>query len=168
MNRAALLGLVAFWAIPAFSCTCVYAAKTPSDYGAPVVFRGTVTEMKTLPVRNEMKLRGRYAIKFRVDEAWRGSPQRTRVIYGVDDGTDCMGGSSYIVGKSYLVFANEQLSDDVRLDGINLWIGWTDVLAKGTPMLADAPCTPGGETSEAPVRKALRRLGKGSRPPQNK
>ena len=52
-----------------------------------MVFRGTVTDKKLLPVRAEMNGRRRYAITFRVDENWKGSRQRNIVIYGLD-GTD--------------------------------------------------------------------------------
>jgi hypothetical protein len=168
MNRLAILGVIALWGGPAFSCTCVWAAKPPVDFGASVVFRGTVTDKKLLPVREEMNGRGRYAITFRVDENWKGSRQRTIVIYGLDEGTDCRGGSSYEVGKNYLVFASEQQSQDVSLDGTKLWFGWTDVLPKGTPMLVPMGCTPGGETSKVFVKDALNQLGKGSPPAEAK
>jgi len=160
MNRLALLGF--FTCAPVFSCTCVSATKQPSDFGASAVFRGTVIEKKLMPARTEMNGRGRYAITFRVDENWKGARQRTIVIYGLDDGTDCMGGSSYTVGKNYLVFASEETSQDVYLDGTHLWFGWTDVLPQGTPMLVTMACTPSGETSQGFVRDALKGLRKGS------
>jgi hypothetical protein len=167
MNRLAIIGFVAFLGTPAFSCTCVWTTKPPVDFGASVVFRGTVTDRKLMPARAEMK-RGRYEITFRVDEVWKGSRQRTIVLYGVDDGTDCMGGSSYEVGKNYLVFASEQSSQDVSLDGTKLWFGWTDVLPKGTPMLVPTACSPSGEISEIFVKDALNQLGKGSPPTEDK
>jgi hypothetical protein len=168
MNRLAIFGLVAFWGAPAFSCTCVWAKTPPADFGASVVFRGTVSDKTLLPDRAEMKHRGRYAITFRVDQYWKKSRQRTIVIYGLDARADCMGGSSYEVGKNYLVFASKQPSKDVYLDGANLWFGWTDVLPKGTPMLVPTACTPSGEISEVFVRTALNRLGKGSLPRESK
>jgi len=166
MNRLAILGVVAFWGAPAFSCTCVSATKPPADFGASVVFRGTVTDKKLLPTRAEMKGRGRYAITFRVDENWKGSRQRTVVIYGLDEAADCMGGSSYKVGKEYLVFAAEQQSQDAPVYGINWW--FTDVLPKRTPMLVYSPCAPSGETSKVFVRDAINQLGKGSLPIEDK
>jgi hypothetical protein len=113
-----------------------------------------------------MKGRGRHAITFRVDEYWKGAPGRTLIIYGVDDGTDCLGDGAYEVGKNYLVYASEQDVQDVTVDGLPggpLWYGWTDVLPKGTKMLVPGTaCVPGGEASA--VRKSLRELGTG-RPP---
>src|ERR1700733_7994977 len=92
-----LFGLLVIVCEPMLPCTCVSSTMPPADYGASVIFRGTVTEKKTLPVRPEMPRRGRYAITFRVDEYWKGPRQLTIVIYGLDDGTDCLGGSSYEV-----------------------------------------------------------------------
>jgi hypothetical protein len=164
MNHVAILGIVVFWGTPAFSCSCVSASKPQVDFGASVVFRGTVTEKKLLAARAEMNGRGRYAITFRVDENWKGSRLPTLVIYALDDGTDCTGGSSFTVGKNYLVFASEKTSQDVSLDGTHLWFGWTEVLPKATPMLVPTPCTPSGETSRVFVRAAINQLGKGSSP----
>jgi hypothetical protein len=168
MIRLASFGLVAFLGTPGFSCTCAFATKPPVDFGASAVFRGTVTDKKLMPARTEMKGRGRYEITFRVDEHWKGSRRRMIVIYGLEEGTDCMGGASYEVGKNYLVFASEQLSQDVSLDGTRMWFGWTDVLPKGTPMLVPAACAPSGETSKTFVRDALNQLGKGSPPAEGK
>jgi len=69
-----------------------------NDYA--VVFRGTVVERRVLPQRAEMKGRRSYSITFRVDEYWKGSPDRMRILYGVDSGTDCMGDGGYEVGKN--------------------------------------------------------------------
>jgi hypothetical protein len=83
------------------------------------------------------------------------------IIYGVGDGTDCLGGSGYEVGKNYLVYSSEQdVKDEVI--GTFFWYGWTDLLPKGTKMLVPGSCTPGGEISA--VRKSLRELGKGRVP----
>ena len=135
----------------------------PADYGASVIFRGTVTEKKTLPVRPEMPRRGRYAITFRVDEYWKGPRQLTIVIYGLDDGTDCLGGSSYEVGQNYLVFASQEPSKDVFL-GSYFWYGWTDIVSKGSPVLMDTAGAPSGKVSEPFVKDAIKRLGKESHP----
>jgi hypothetical protein len=168
-NPVAFFGLLAFLGTPAFSCTCMSAVSPPVDFGASVVFRGTVTDKKLLPARTDMKGRGRYEITFQVDEAWKGSRQRKIVIYGLDDGTDCMGVSSYVVRKNYLVFAAEKPSQDVSWAGsTKLWFGWTDVLPKGTPMLVPTACAPSGETSEVFVRDALNKLGQGSPPAEAK
>ncbi len=88
------LGLLAVVSVPALPCTCVSAVSSTAKTARnddPVVFRGAVIERKLLPQRIEMKGRRRYAITFRVDEYWKGSPDRTLVLYGVDDGTDCLG-----------------------------------------------------------------------------
>lgn len=67
-----------------------------------------VIERKTLPTRREMKGPGRYAITFRVEEYWKGSPGRTLTLYGLDGGTDCLGDGDYQIGRNYLVYAVEQ------------------------------------------------------------
>jgi hypothetical protein len=152
--------------VPMFPCSCVSLTKSPADYGASVVFRGTVTEKKTLPVRAEMPRRGRYAITFRVNQYWKGPKQTTVILYGLDDGPDCLGGSSYQVGTEYLVFADEAPSQDVFLER-NFWYGWTDIIPNGTPMLMDASCAPKGKVSERFVRDAIKRLGKGHSPVSN-
>lgn len=109
-----------------------------------------------------MSGRGRYAITFQVDEYWKGSPRRTVVLYGVDNGTDCLGDGGYVAGKNYLVYASEVEAKDVTLDG-RFWYGWTDVLSEGMKMLVpQTACTPGGEISS--VRRALRLVGKGRVP----
>jgi hypothetical protein len=67
-----------------------------------------------------MKGRGRYAIIFRVDEYWKGTPGKGVTLYGVDDGTDCLGDGGYVVGKSCLVYASELDVTDVVAEGV-LW-----------------------------------------------
>jgi hypothetical protein len=154
-----VLGLIC--STPAFACTCAYAALPQPDYGASTVFRGTVTERKLLTDRTEMRGRKRYAITFRVDESWKGSRAGMLIVYGMDDGSDCQGGSSYEIGKNSLVFADEGPSQD-RMLGEKFWYGWTDVVPQGTRLLELRVCTPSGEISK--VSEALKRLGKGSVP----
>ena len=126
-----------------------------------VVFRGVVTAKKALPARPDLKRNG-YAITFRVDEYWKGSPGRTLVIYGVDPGTDCQGGGEYQVGKSYLVFAVAHAATDV-LSGNDFWYGWKDMLPEGSVMLVpDTACKPGGEIPK--VKASLDQLGPGRAP----
>jgi hypothetical protein len=163
---AILLGLLVLLCQPMFPCSCVSTTMPSADFGASVVFRGTVTERKTLAGRTEMRGHGRYAITFRVDEYWKGPKQRTIILYGLDDGTDCLGGSSYQVGTEYLVFASERPSKDVFLGGA-FWYGWTDVIPDGTPMLMDTECAPSGKISELFVMDAIKRLGKGRSPVSN-
>jgi hypothetical protein len=101
MLRALLTISLVSSSITALPCTCVTAvnptAKTMMADDA-VVFRGVVTARKTLPSRAEMRGRNRYAISFRVDEYWKGSPGRTLVIYGLDPVTDCLGDGGYHTG----------------------------------------------------------------------
>ena len=155
-----------FIALPAFPCTCVFAVdSTARDYlsTASVVFRGTVTQRETFPQRVEMKGRGRYAITFRVNEYWKGSPGRRVTLYGMDGRADCMGGGGYQVGKNYLVFAGQGKAKDIILENGFFWYGWADVLPEGTTMLVpQLACTPGGETSAA--KQAIRELGRGRAP----
>ena len=108
-----------------------------------MVFRGTVTARKPLAVLTEMRGRGRYAITFRVDEYWRGPRQPTVIVYGLDNGSDCLGGSGFEVGKDYLIFASEQPSQDVfRPGGTTFWYGWTDVVPqRDTHVGASGLCT---------------------------
>ena len=165
-GRLAVLGfLFVLMPKPMFSCSCLWKTMPPADYDAAVVFRGTVTEKRTLLVRPEMPRRGRYAITFRVGEYWKGSRQATIVVYGLEDGTDCLGGSSYEVGAEYLVFASQEPSQDVLWPGsTTLWYSWTDVVPKGSPVLMTPACTPTGKVSELFVRDAMNRLGRGSPP----
>ena len=150
----------------ALACTCVTmalnsTAKTMMSDDA-VVFRGVVTQRKTLPSRAEMRERNRFAITFRVDEYWKGSPGRTLVIYGLDPGTDCLGDGGYQVGKEYLVYAREERAKDVLM-GDYFWYGWKDILPEGSVMLVpDTACKPGGEVAKA--RAALGELGLGRVP----
>lgn len=164
--RLAFLALLSCLGNPLLACTCAFPKMPPADYGASVVFRGTVTDRQTLVARPEMRGRKRYAITLRVDESWKGSVQRSVVIYGLDEGTDCMGGSRLEVGKNYLVFASEQPSVDVLRPGSKEpWFSWADVLPKGTPVLMLTACAPTGQTSEPYVIQALKRLGKATSPP---
>ena len=165
-RHLATLGFLLFATLPALPCSCVAPinsnAKTAMS-GVSVVFHGTVLQRKTLPQRSEMRRRGRYAITFRVNEYWKGSPGRTVILYGLDSGTDCLGDGGYEVGKNYLVYAAEVDSKDIVMENGYFWYGWTDVLPEGTKMLRPATCVPGGETPAD--RKGLHRdLGKGRIP----
>jgi hypothetical protein len=94
MSRTLLVISLISSSITAFPWTCVTAANSTATTmmaDDAVVFRGVVVERKTLPSRAEMRGRNRYAITFRVDEYWKGSPGRTLVIFGLDPGTDCLG-----------------------------------------------------------------------------
>jgi hypothetical protein len=165
MLRALLTISLVSSGITALPCTCVTAVNSTAKTMMAddvVVFRGKVTERKTLPSRTEMRGRNRYAIAFRVDEYWKGSPGRTLVIYGLDPGTDCLGDGGYQVGKEYLVYASEQRAKDFLM-GDYFWYGWKDILPEGSVMLVpDTACKPGGEVAKA--RAALDELGRGRVP----
>lgn len=162
------LGFLLLCASPALPCTCVVPLKSDArtamnDVSISIVFRGTVLNRQTLPRRVEMRGRGRYAITFHVDEYWKGAPEPSVILYGLDSGTDCLGDGGYEIGKNYLVYASEQNVKDVIMENGYFWYGWTDVLPDGTKMLVpETACLPGGETSA--VRKAIRKLGKGRIP----
>jgi hypothetical protein len=131
---------------------------------AAMVFRGLVIERKVLPSRDDMRGRGRYSIVFRVNEYWKGSSERTVLLYDVDPSSDCLG-FGYQVGKEYLVYAREQKVDDIFV-GDALWVGWKDILPEGSDMLVDIACTPTGEISTVFVRAALAELGRGRKYPK--
>jgi hypothetical protein len=169
MLRATVV-LVILGSMDAAACTCVSAvnatAKTPMA-DAWSVFRGTVIESKLLPQHPEMGGRRRYEVIFRVNRIWKGDPSQTVTLHEVDPGTDCMGGI-YEVGKEYLVYAMSSSARDFTLPDGKLWIGWTDVLKPGTPILQTMACTMSGLTSEPGVQHALDQLGRGSPPPKEK
>ncbi len=120
-----------------------------------MVFRGSVVERPVLPQRTEMKGRGRYAI-FHVDEHWKGIPGRTVILYGVDDGTDCLGDGGYEVGKNYLVYASEPDVADGFAEGS--CYGWTDLLPKRSKILVpQTACMPRGNICGAEVAADLER-----------
>ena len=164
MRGSATVALLLFGALPAVPCSCVYPVGTTAKTqlsDAAVALRGSVVDRKTLPRRPDMR-RGRYAITFRVDEYWKGSPSKTIVVYGVDPGTDCEGWGDVEIGKAYLIYAREQKVEDIFLAD-RLWIGWKDVLPEGTKMLVPVECSPSGEVSQ--VGWALKELGTGKRVP---
>ena len=72
-----------------------------------------------------------------------------------------MGGQDHERERDQAVY---RVARDYRLDKDYFWFGWTDVLPEGTHMLVPAACAPGGETTVAVVRTALRELGKGRTP----
>lgn len=161
---AALLLLTASLAQP---CVCVNDPKSEGKDAmdsASLVFRGTVIARSALPPHPQMRGRSRYAITFRVDEYWKGSPSSTVTIYKPNAGIDCDSGDYHEVGKNYLVYADQVEARDAKADDYFMY-GWSDVLPSETKILigVDA-CAPSGETTEKRVRKALRQLGKGHIP----
>jgi hypothetical protein len=158
-----LRALIWTWGASALACTCVTSAseRVPAPH-ASIVFRGTVSAVDRLPEHPKMRGRQRYVVTLRVEESWRGSVGSVITLYDLDPGTDCMG-RTFVKGEEYLIFALEQESRDYELDSDNFWHGWTDVQPKGSKMVRELSCTPGGETSRDPVREALKRLGKGKK-----
>jgi hypothetical protein len=123
-------------------------------------------EVATLPVRPEMKGRGRVKVIFEVLRYWKGKPNSLVTLYDLSLGEsgDCMG-YGFQIGKEYLVYAQSTISKDVRPDPDFFWYGWTDVIPVGTPMLVPAmACSPGGDVKRSYTRAALRRLGAGEKP----
>ena len=165
MSRPSIfLTLASFTAGPAMACTVVY---TPSPREAlkssTVVLRGTVLKSEILRDHPEMRGRHRYAVTLRVAEYWKGNRGETVILYDLDPGTDCLG-YGLQVGKEYLIFAWEEGARDYRLAADDFSFGWTDVLTSGTPMLQPRTNVPGGDLSEATVRRQPRQLGRGTLP----
>jgi len=122
------------WTTSATACTCVsFPPPSEAMQASALVFRGSVTHVKTLPERPKMGGRQRYAVTFLVEEYWRGTPAQTITLYDLDPGTDCMG-AGFQSGRTYLVFAAEEIAKDYQPDPDFFWCGWTDVLPAGTPM----------------------------------
>jgi hypothetical protein len=149
------------------ACTCVpFPSAREAMASSALVFRGSVTNVETLPSHPKMRGRQRYAVTFLVNEYWRAAtPAQTVTLYDLDPGTDCMG-AGFQKGRTYLVFAAADKARDYQLDDPDSFlVGWTDVLPPGTPMFQPlVACMPGGDTSRPEVRKHLRQLGRGTSP----
>jgi hypothetical protein len=167
MWRAAIVsGFAAALVSAAVACTIVY-TPTPREAmrTATVVFRGTVVNSQELRQHPEMRGRKRYAVTLRATEYWKGDRGESVVLYDLDPGTDCLG-FGLRVGKEYLIFAKEEAAADVRYAADDFAVGWTDVLAPGTPMLKPETNVPGGDLSDLSVRRSMRQLGSGRKLPK--
>jgi hypothetical protein len=125
----------------------------------------------------------RYAVKFRVDEYWKGSPANTLILYEfttkLNFGGSCSGPPE--PGKAYLLYAvEERAKDHIMSDGereglplllpsslprdttFRLWSGWTDIMPEGTAMLVRS--FGGGDVTDPNVQLCLEVLGIGQRP----
>jgi hypothetical protein len=166
INRIVLVVGFAHAAIPSLiACSCVSAvATTPRSEvtNAELVFRGTVLESKRLPQHSDSNVRQRYAVTFRVNRLWKGTPNETATLYDLSPGTDCQG-FGFEVGKEYLVYASQAVAEDFKI-GERLFYAWTDILTPGTQMLRPIPCTYGGLTSDKGVKNSLSGLGPGKAP----
>jgi len=129
-----------------------------------VIFRGVVVGKKKLPAPE--KFNGSvYAVTYRVEEYWKGSPARELVIYGMADVFPgrCEGWGDVSVGKEYLIYAFEGEVRDEYSQPDRTWIEYVDAIPKGTKILTVGACTPSGQVSETYVDIALRKLGTGTR-----
>lgn len=154
------------------ACTCAVlvdpANPVPPDQvftrTSSLIFRGVVVGKRKLPAPE--RLQGSvYAVTYRVNEYWRGSPTRELVIYGMADVFPgrCEGWGDVSVGKEYLIYASESEVQDQYSQPDRTWIEYVDAIPKGTKILTVPACTPSGEVSESNVDRALRRLGPGTR-----
>ena len=146
MMRTIAVALLSSMAVrSAAACTCVSAAKETAVSqmrDVALVFKGTVVESKLLPEHPEVH-RARYAVTFRVERYWKGSPAAKVTLFDVSPGTDCQE-FGFEVGKQYLVYALQSEANDFRLENGRLLWAWTDVLPAGAAMLQATACTPGG------------------------
>ena len=160
-------------ACPIMGCSCVFPVdpanpETPDQMfmkTSSVVFRGVVVAKRKLP--SSEKMQGSvYAVTYRVDEYWKGSPAREVVIYGMANvfSGRCEGWGDVLVGKEYLIYAFEREVNDEYNQSDRTWIEYVDVIPKGTRILTVGACI----SSEASLRwsdvaPALHKLGPGSR-----
>jgi hypothetical protein len=167
-----MLFLCAGTARPLFACSCVFPVdpanpETPDQMfmrTSSVIFRGVVVGKRKLP--GAEKMHGSvYAVTYRVDEYWKGSPTRELVIYGMADifPGRCEGWGEVSVGKEYLIYAFEREVQNEYSQSDRTWIEYVDVIPKGTKIMTVGACTPSGEISRSDVDPALRRLGPGTR-----
>ena len=148
------------WTSIALACDCIGPKVHAEVDRSDVVFRGVVTKVTELPSRADLK-RTRSAVEFSVSRYWKGNPLPKVTLHVVDLRGDCLG-ARFIENSEYLVFAHTQAADDFRIENF-LWIGWLDLMPKGTELLtAREICT---NTSEIRKAKAsLRPLGQGKKP----
>jgi hypothetical protein len=147
-------------ATPVSGCSCL-ALGVKHDMGvSALVFRGTVMDIRELPLRKEMGDRRRYTAAFSVSEYWKGSPSKTVLLHLVDPRPDCTG-ARFDLGKEYVVFALAQRATDYRL-GDDFWYGRLDILHEGDEILTvNNFCD---STADVKLASAtLKELGKGKR-----
>jgi hypothetical protein len=129
-----------------------------------LIFRGVVVGKIKLPAPE--RIQGSvYAVTYRVDEYWKGSPARELVIYGMADvfGGRCEGWGDVSVGEEYLIYAFEGEVRDQYNPPDRTGIEYVDVILKGTKILTVGACTPSGQVSRPYVVSALSKLGPGTR-----
>ncbi len=149
---------------------------------ATIVFRGTVIERTALPERSDMAAK-RYAVKFRVNEYWKGSPANTLILYEATTllYNPCSWSRPPEPGRVYLVYAVEKRAkDEIMSDQdrkilpsllpsslprdttFRLWYGWTDIMPEGTAMLVES--FGGGDVRDLNVQRCIEVLGTGQTP----
>jgi hypothetical protein len=129
-----------------------------------LIFRGVVAGKRKLPASE--KIHGSvYAVTYRVDEYWKGSPTRELVIYGMANVFPgrCEGWGEVSVGKEYLIYAFEREVQEEYSQPDRTWIDYVDVIPKGTKIMTVGACAPSGEVSRSDVDLTLRNLGPGTR-----
>ena len=182
--RAAVFPLL-FLSTAALPCNCVvpdpaYAKTRMAE--ATIVFRGTVIERKALPERSDMAAK-RYAVKYRVNEYWKGSPASTLILYEATTTLlpICSCSLPPEPGMVYLVYAVEKPAKDEIISDqdrkilpsrlpsslprdttFRLWYGWTDIMPEGTAMLVES--FGGGHVADPSVQRCIEVLGTGQTP----
>lgn len=162
-------------ACPILACTCVSAldpakSETSDQMSmrvSSVVFRGLVIGKRKLssPDRIHGSI---YAVTYRVDEYWKGSPTRELIVYGMADVFPgrCEGWGEVSVGKEYLIYAFEsEVQSESSAD--RNWIEYADVIQKGTKIMTVGACTPSRQVSSTDDKTVLRELGPSMRPKQS-
>jgi hypothetical protein len=167
-----MLFLCAGSASPIFACSCVFpvdpAHPETSDQmfmrTSSVIFRGVVVGKRKLPSPEKFR-ESVYAVTYRVDEYWKGSPARELVIYSMADVFPgrCEGWGDVSVGKEYLIYGFEGAIENEPNPPDRTWIQYGDVIPKGTKIMTVGACTPSGEVSRSDVAPALRKLGSGKK-----
>jgi hypothetical protein len=161
---------------PILACSCVSAVDPANPETADqismressVVFRGVVIGKRKLPSSGRM-LGSVYAVTYRLDEYWKGSPGREVVIYGMANVSSgrCEGWGDVSVGKEYLIYAFERNVQAEYSRSDRTWIEYTDAIPKGTKIMTVGACTPSREIAGSDVDLALRKLGPGTRVKQS-
>jgi hypothetical protein len=105
--------------------------------------------------------RVRNAVTFSVSEYWKGNPGMEITLHVLEPRPDC-NGAHFEAKTEYVVFAESQTADDVRIEN-HLWFGWLDLMTAGAHIVtARTLCTNTEEAAKA--RKTFRALGRGKKP----
>lgn len=157
---------------PVLACTCAFVVdpanpETPDEMfmrTSSVIFRGVVVGKRKLPAPE--RIHGSvYAVTYRVDEYWKGSPGRELVIYGMADVFPgrCEEWGEVSIGEEYLIYAFDGEVQDEQSYPNRTWIEYVDVIPKATKIMTVRACTYSGQVSMSYVVRALRNLGPGTK-----